>query len=389
MISICLYFQVHQPYRLRKYSIFDIGNSIEYFDEEKNKFILKKVAQKCYLPTNNLLLDLINQYPQFKVSFSFSGIFLEQLEKYCPGVLESFQRLVDTGNVELLAETYHHSLSFVYSPAEFEEQVSLHGKKIHTLFSRRPKVLRNTELIFNNDLAKKAKEMGYSGILGEGADHVLGWRSPNFIYTPKESDISVLLKNYRLSDDIAFRFSDKEWKEFPLNVEKYTTWLNQVHGDGNCINLFMDYETFGEHQWESSGIFDFLKYLPNEILKNPENEFATPYELVEKYKPIGEIDVPYFVSWADIERDLSAWLGNDLQRSAIESLYNLQDKIVQLGNERILDTWRKLQTSDHFYYMCIKWFNDGDVHKYFNPYDTPYEGYIYFMNALRDLTRRI
>ncbi|MEX0939862.1 MAG: glycoside hydrolase family 57 protein [Candidatus Babeliales bacterium] len=389
MLSICFYFQVHQPYRLRRFQVFDVRNTNNYFDEEKNKAILNKVAGKCYLPTNQLLLDLCKHYPEFKISFSFSGVLLDQLQEYAPQVLESFQKLVNTGQVEILAETYYHSLSLLYSKQEFQEQIKKQQQKIKSLFDIKSTILRNTELIYNNELACIAEQMGFKGVLIEGADKILGWRSPNFLYKAIDTEMPLLLKNYRLSDDIAFRFSDRGWQEHPLMVEKYAQWINATHGNGNTINLFMDYETFGEHQWEDSGIFNFFRLLPEEILKHSDNEFVWPSELVQKYQPVDALDIPDYVSWADIERDVSAWLGNDLQQSAITQLYELENIIKQKGDENLLNNWRKLQTSDHFYYMCTKWFNDGDVHKYFNPYDSPYEGFIYYMNVLKDLKSRL
>ncbi len=389
MLNICFYFQVHQPYRLSKYQFFDIGHNHNYFFDEKNRAILNKVAHKCYLPTNQLLLKLLKKYPQFKISYSFSGVVLDQFIEYCPYVLESFQQLVATGQVELLAETYYHSLAFLYSKEEFKTQVDLHDKKIRELFGIVPTVLRNTELIYHNDLAKTAEQMGYKGVLVEGADKVLGWRSPNFLYKAVDANIKLLLKNYRLSDDIAFRFSDRSWKDYPLDVTKFAQWINAFHGSGTNVNLFMDYETFGEHQWEDSGIFAFLEHLPGELLKHPDNIFSFPSEIFDVYEPVAELDIPYYVSWADVERDLSAWLGNDLQRAAIEKLYFLEDAIKIIDDNRLLNDWRKLQTSDHYYYMCTKWFNDGDVHKYFNPYDSPYDGFIYFMNVLKDIQHRV
>ncbi|MCW8965341.1 MAG: glycoside hydrolase family 57 protein [Candidatus Pacearchaeota archaeon] len=395
MVSICFYFQVHQPYRIKKYSIFDIGNNKEYFSDNSNTSInnvhvLKKVARKCYLPTNKILLELLKKYPEFKISFSFSGVFLEQLEEYAPEVLESFQELVKTGQVEVLSETYYHSLSFLYSKGEFREQVRLHRELIERLFGVTPKVFRNTELIYNNELAKEIESMGYKGILAEGADFVLDWKSPNFVYEPKNSNgIKLLLKNYKLSDDIAFRFSEKGWKEWPLTVPKYSQWVNAVNGNGEIINLFMDYETFGEHQWEDTGIFEFLRYFPEEILRHPDNNFKTPSEVIDSYDSFGECDIPNFISWADVERDLSAWLGNDMQHAAINKIYSLGYKVLKTEDEELIHKWRKLQTSDHFYYMCTKWFADGDVHKYFNPYDTPYDAFISFMNVVKDLEMRV
>jgi len=390
MVSVCFYFQVHQPLRLRKYSVFDIGNNSDYFDEHKNQEIIKKVAMKCYLPTNKLLLRLIkNHNGKFKVSFCISGIILEQFEKYAPEVLHSFRELAKTGCVEFLNETYYHSLSFLFDKEEFKEQVMMHKQKIKDLFGQEAKVFRNTELIYNNELANFVQSLGYKTILAEGADHILGWRSPNFIYTPKTAEnMKLMLKNYKLSDDVAFRFSNKGWVEYPLTVEKYAQWISAANGNGNVVNLFMDYETFGEHQWEDTGIFEFLELLPDEILNHPDNNFVTISEAASKYSAVSELDIHNFMSWADIERDLSAWLGNSLQNAASNELYRVGKLVKQTRDSKLLDDWRKLTTSDHFYYMCVKWFSDGDVHKYFNPYDTPYEGFIAFMNVLNDIVIR-
>lgn len=391
MVSVCFYFQVHQPHRLRKYRLFDIGNNHNYFDEKKNEEIIKKVANKCYLPTNKIILDTINNSNgRFKASYSITGTSIEQFEQHVPEVLESFKALVKTGSVELLDETYHHSLSFLYSKEEFKEQVKLHRRKMKELFNFKPKVFRNTELIFNNEMAKFIEKLGYNAILAEGADHILGWRSPNFVYKPVGTKrIKLLLKNYKLSDDIAFRFSEKTWKEFPLTAPKFAQWVNSINGNGNVVNLFMDYETFGEHQWEDKGIFEFLRNLPSELAKHPDNDFITPSEAIERYNPVAELDFPHIVSWADTERDLSAWLGNKMQQEAIRQVYAMEPFIKKRKNIKLINEWRRLQTSDHYYYMCTKWFNDGDVHKYFNPYDTPYESFISFMNIVNDFKSRI
>ncbi len=389
-MSVCFYFQVHQPERLKRYSVFDIGKHVRYFDEEKNGAIARKVAGKCYLPMNALLLKLIDRHKgRFKVAFSISGTALDQFERYAPEVLESFKALARTGCVEFLGETYYHSLSFLYHRKEFDEQVRHHAVRIKELFDQEPKVFRNTELIFSNELANHLQGK-YAAVLCEGADHILGWRSPNFLYTAVTAPrIKLLLKNYKLSDDIAFRFSNKGWNEHPLTVEKYVRWLNGANGNGNTVNLFMDYETFGEHQWVDTGIFDFMERLPDEILAHPDNDFKTPSELAAAYHPVGVLDIHNPISWADLERDLSAWLGNKMQHAAIRELYLLREAVMASGDERLIGDWRRLTTSDHFYYMCTKWFSDGDVHKYFNPYDTPYEGYIAFMNVLNDLALRV
>lgn len=394
MVNLCFYFQVHQPFRLRKYSVFDIGKSNDYFDRKKNIEVISKVGKKCYLPMNNLLLEQINEHKNsdrdFKAAFSITGTALEQFEQYYPDILQSFKDLADTKKVEFLSETYYHSLSYLYSKDEFKEQVEMHRRKIKKLFGQNPTIFRNTELIYNNEMAKYIEDMGYKGILAEGWDHCLGWRSPNFVYRPVGcSKIKLLLKNYRLSDDIAFRFSNRSWNEWPLTVEKYAKWINSVNGNGTNINMFMDYETFGEHQWEDTGIFEFMMKLPSELLKHPDNRFKLPSELVREHEPVGEVDIPFTLSWADLERDLSAWIGNRMQQSAIKQLYMLEREIKKLGDKELLETWRKMQTSDHFYYMCVKYFSDGDVHKYFNPYDNPYDGFITYINILNDLIIRV
>ncbi len=380
---------MHQPERIRNYSVFEAGRSSDYFFHQKNREIIERVAKKCYLPANAILLDLLKRHKEFKISYSFSGTVLEQLEKHAPEAIESFQKLADTGRVELLDETYNHSLAFLYSRREFEEQVRMHRRKIRQMFGQFPKVFRNTELIYNNELAALAEEMGYKAVLAEGADNILGWRSPNFIYKPVNSKIRLLLKNYGLSDDIAFRFSNHNWKEWPLTAEKFASWVNAANGNGNCVNLFMDYETFGEHQWPSTGIFNFLKALPAEILKHKDNDFKTPSEAAGSYDAVGEIDVPHLVSWADVERDTSAWNGNRMQQAALQKIYEMEDAVKNSSDKKLLEDWRKLQASDHFYYMCTKWFSDGDVHKYFNPYESPYDAFIAYTNIISDMNLRI
>ena len=395
MLSVCLYFHVHQPLRIKRYRVFDIGSDHEYFNDASatdlnNVRVLEKVARKSYIPANAILLELLKKHPEFRFAFSFSGVVLDQLEKDFPEVLESFRALVQTGRVEILADTYHHSLAFFYSRKEFERQIVLHRARIHEIFGVTPRVLRNTELSYNNALAKWAEDAGYLGIMAEGWDAILGWRSPNFLYRPKGcSRIKVLLKNYRLSDDIAFRFSERSWSGWPLDAEKFAHWINANHGNASTINLFMDYETFGEHQWEDSGIFHFLRALPSALLRHSDNVFRTPSETIQQEAAVGEIDVPHILTWADTERDLSAWTGNEIQRSSLSALYALEKDVIRSGDEKIIRDWRYLQTSDHFYYMCTKWFADGDVHKYFNPYETPYDAYIAFMNALQDLSLRV
>jgi alpha-amylase len=387
MPSICFYFQVHQPFRLRDYSFFDIGNSHDYEDDQKNREILNKVAEKCYLKTNKKMLELIQRYEgKFRISYSLSGTIMEQFEKYRPEVLQSFIDLSNTGCVEFLAETYSHSLSFIYSRNEFKRQLEKHAVLIKKHFNQTPRIFRNTELIYNNELAVFMEEMGYKGIICEGVDRLLGNRSPNFLYQPVGGkNIKLLLKNYSLSDDIAFRFSDQGWSEFPLTADKFKNWVHNIAGNGDTINLFMDYETFGEHQWESTGIFNFLDHLPSEILKHADFDFKTPSEIVETYPVRGIYDAHNFTSWADTERDLSAWLSNSMQQEAIRKIYSIEKDVLTCGDPDLVKVWEKLQTSDHYYYMCTKFWNDGDVHKYFSPFDSPYDAYMYFMNVFSDL----
>lgn len=389
MPSVSFYFEVHQPFRVRRYTVFERNHN--YFNEEVNRHICLKVAHKCYLPTNQLMLELVHKYKgKFRLAYSITGCAIEQFEKYAPEVLEGFRALADTGCVEFLAETYNHSLSFLYSREEFAAQVDLHRKKIQEVFGQTPTVFRNTELIYNNDLAHFTRQMGFRTVLCEGADHVLRGRSPDFVYRPAGcSDMKVLLKNYRLSDDIAFRFSNRSWPEWPLTTDKFTRWVNAINGNGTNVGLFMDYETFGEHQWAETGIFEFMYHLPGKILEHPDNSFKTPSEVAAAYEPTDTLDVPFMVSWADVERDLSAWLGNAMQSSALHELFSLEQQVKATNDPEILRDWRMLQTSDHFYYMCTKWFSDGDVHKYFNPYESPYDGYINFMNVLDNLKGRL
>jgi alpha-amylase len=393
MKSVCFYFQVHQPYRVKRYRVFDIGNDPEYFNDRSesdlnNRKIAEKVAKKSYIPTTQLLLELLKRHPEMRVSFSFSGVVLEQLERYVPEAIDLFKRLVDTGQVEILGETYYHSLAFFYSLPEFERQVAQHRDIIRRIFGVRPRVFRNTELSYRNDLGSWADREGYAGVVTEGWDPILGWRSPNYVYKPKGSqNARLLLKNYKLSDDIAFRFSSREWSEWPLTTEKFGRWVAEAEGD--TVNLFMDYETFGEHQWEDTGIFKFLEQLPVELAKNPGLDFKTPSEVIQAYDVRDEMDIPHILTWADSDRDLTAWVGNPMQKAAIETVYALEDDMLRSNDRQLFEDWRKLQTSDHFYYMCTKWFSDGDVHAYFSPYESPYDAYIAYMNALSDLRLRI
>ncbi len=391
MRAICFYFQVHQPFRLRRYRFFDIGNNHYYFDDFANQSIMRKVAEKCYLPTNQLMYELIQEYgTRFKIAFSISGTALDQFELYAPDVLESFKRLVSTGCVEILGETYSHSLSALREKDEFFHQVRLHSEKVERLFGVKPRIFRNTELIYSDHIGQMVYELGFEGMLTEGAKHILGWKSPNFLYCNAiEPKLKLLLKNYQLSDDIAFRFSNRGWPEWPLTTEKYVSWLNAIDPRQEIVNLFMDYETFGEHQWAETGIFEFMRHLPKAVFAHSNYQFITPSEAVDILDPIAPVHVPYPISWADEERDLTAWLGNDLQDDAFNHLYKLYPKVKLSNDTQIQKDWLYLQTSDHFYYMCTKWFSDGDVHKYFNHYDSPYEAYINYMNVLSDFEIRL
>ncbi len=391
MRSICFYFQVHQPYRLREYRFFDIGDKHNYLDDYTNQMIMRRVAEKSYLPMNQLLLNLINENgSDFKVSFSISGTAMDQFEAFHPEVIESFRKLADTGNVEFLTETYAHSLASLKSKDEFAKQVQMHSEKTERLFGKVPTTFRNTELIYSDEIGEMVSNMGYKLMLTEGAKHVLGWRSPNFMYNSVSNpELKLLLKNFRLSDDIAFRFSEQSWKDWPLTTEKFVDWLANTNPDEEVVNLFMDYETFGEHQWEETGIFSFMQDLPSELLSKTDFIFSTPKELGERLKPVSAIHVPTPISWADEERDLTAWLGNELQDEAFDKLYDLEPQIKSITNPKILKDWLYLQTSDHFYYMCTKWFSDGDVHSYFNPYGTPYDAFINYMNVLSDFSIQV
>ncbi len=384
--SLCLYFQVHQPDRLRLYRFFDIGNDSQYFDEFANRTIVKRIAQRCYLPMNELIYELIQKHGKnFKVAFSISGAALEQFEQYAPEVLESFKKLASTKCVEFLAETYSHSLASLKSAKEFKNQVKEHSAAIKKHFGVKPKTFRNTELIYSDTIGEAVADMGFNTMLTEGAKHILGWKSPNFLYTnainPK---LKLLLKNFNLSDDIAFRFATNN-----VTSDSYAGWLAESAKEADIINLFMDYETFGEHQNASTGIFEFMRALPDAVFANTDLKFCTPAEAAVKHQPVAPLHVPYAISWADEERDTSAWLGNELQNEAFEKLYSLEKGVMAAKDEELLADFRKLQESDHFYYMCTKFFSDGAVHKYFNPYDTPYEAFINYMNVLSDFALRV
>ncbi len=386
MKTICLYFQVHQPWRLKTYRFFNMGVDHNYLDDLSNRAILQKVARQCYLPMNALLLKLIKeQKGRFRCSFSLTGTVVEQFRAYAPEVLESFRELAETGCVEFLAETYSHSLASLASQEDFEEQVKLHTAMVRKEFGMKPTAFRNTELIYSDHIGEMVAQMGFKTILAEGAKHVLGWKSPNYVYANAlNQKLHVLLRNYKLSDDIAFRFSNRSWAEWPLTAEKYAGWLADDEMAGEVINLFMDYETFGEHQKADTGIFDFMKALPQQVLATRKLEFATVSEASKKYQPVSVLHCPHEMSWADEERDVTAWLGNELQNEAFSKLYGLKEKVKALNNKDFNYVWNFLQTSDHFYYMATKWLSDGDVHSYFNPYGSSYEAFINYMNVLSD-----
>ncbi len=418
MASVVFYFEVHQPWRLKPYSVFHTDPF--YFDHDKNGAICRKVADKCYRPATRLILDLVKKHKgNFRVSYAITGVALEQFEEFAPDVIDLFKELADTGCCEFIGETYYHSLSFLYSKDEFTQQVDMHTRKIQELFGQTPTVFRNTELIYSNELAhhlanmKDAKgERRFLGTICEGTDWHLGYRSPAYVYAPPGAPVGrdnrpfgLLLKNYKLSDDIAFRFGNRGWSEWPLSAERFAQWVNQINGDGYLCNLFMDYETFGEHQWEDTGIFGFLEKLPEAIfdVAPGENHFNTASEALRSFAPVGEYDVPEYISWADTERDLSAWRANAMQYNALEEVYRLEKRIKEMRSsaerdgdderakeaEFLLADWRKLTTSDHFYYMCTKYWADGDVHKYFSPYDSPYDSYINLMNVLDNVRHRL
>ncbi|MCC6284126.1 MAG: alpha-amylase [Phycisphaerales bacterium] len=417
MASVVFYFEVHQPWRLKRYSVFD--SHPFYFDDEKNKEIMLKVADKCYRPATRLLFDLVRKHKgNFRLSYSITGTLLDQMERWCPDVIGLFVELARSGCCEFIGETYFHSLSFLYERDEFRRQVDMHSQRIRSLFGTTPTVFRNTELIYANELGMflsgmrdDAGEQRWHGCITEGVDRILGYRSPNYVYAPPGRPrgragrpFGLLLKNYRLSDDIAFRFSNRGWADWPLSAEKFARWVNQINGDGFLCNLFMDYETFGEHQWADTGIFHFLDALPGAVfdVAPGENHFNTPSEALRRFDPVGDFDAPNYISWADSERDLSAWRDNAMQHNALDEFYKLGREVHQRHREslsagdaerdaasHLVNDWRKLSTSDHFYYMCTKYWSDGDVHKYFSPYDSPYDAYINFMNVLDNLRTRV
>ena len=395
MRAICLYLHIHQPLRYREYPIFDVGNNSNYYIDDyngrqSNQRIFEKVTEKSYRPMLELLEKKMGQHPDFRVSFSITGTWLEQAAKWAPDLISQIRRMVAKGQAEILGETYYHSLAFFYDQEEFEDQVELHADVIKKVFGVTPRVFRNTELAYNDNLARWAEEKGYLGILAEGWDKILKNRTPNRVYRPTGCEnLRLLLKNYRLSDDIAFRFSNHDWKEWPLTVEKYQNWLDMDALNGNLINLFMDFETFGEHQWKDTGIFEFMDSFIDSWLSEYENKFVTVSEACNLMAPDGEISMPETVTWADTERDLSAWLSNDMQKTAMKDVYNIRTSILDTNNPKLITDWRHLTTSDHPYSMCTKYWHDGDVHAYFSAYASPYESFMYFMNVLRDIKYRM
>ncbi len=393
--GIALYLHVHQPFRVRPYTVFETGanhdyfNSVSYEAQTHNEAQFRKVADKSYRPMNALLEKLLATQPEFRVSLSITGTFIEQAEQWAPDVLESFKRIVATGRASIVGETYYHSLAFYYSRTEFERQVDLHRRKINDVFGVTPTVFRNTELAYDNAVGSWASEAGYKGVLAEGWDPILEWRSPHYVYSPAgQPATGLLLKDYRLSDDIAFRFSNKAWNEWPLTSAKYADWVERALDNGPLANIFMDYETFGEHQWAETGIFDFFESFVEEWVRRGK-AFYTVEGALDAFTPQAELDVPYTTTWADSERDLSAWDGNSMQREATRYLYALERDILRTNNAQLITDWRRLTASDITYYMSTKWLEDGEVHAYFSPYDSPYDAFLYFINVIRDLRWRL
>ncbi len=391
MKTICFYFQLHQPFRFRKYRFFDIGENHQYYNDYLNKEIMQKVARKSYLPANELMLRLIEKNKgKFKIAYSITGTAIEQFEKYAPEVIESFKKLADTNCIEFLSETYYHTLASLTSDKDFEEQLQMHSNKIQELFGLKPQIFRNTELIYNDKIAEKVYNMGFKALVTEGTKQLLGWRSPNSLYYyGKNPELKILLRNYELSDDIAFRFCNQNKKEARLSVPKYINKLKKTNQDDKLINIFIDYETIGEHLPKETGIFDFMEELSAEIIKSPDLKFNLPAEIIKEHKAVADFNSSHTISWADQEKDITAWLGNEMQKEAFEKLYELSNKVKKITNLEILTDWRNLQTSDHFYYMSTKIQADGSVHEYFSPFSSPYQAFINYMNILNDFEIRI
>lgn len=389
MKAICFYFQIHQPFRLKRYRFFDIGNDHYYYDDFANDDIVTRIAQRSYIPAAETLLGMIEKYPGFHCAISITGTALEQFEHYVPEFIDILKKLAATGRVEFLAETYAHSLSSLTDPEEFQSQVRAHDEKLNELFGVKPKVLRNTELIYCDEMAPQILEMGYKGVITEGARHILGWKSPNYVYSactaPK---LKMLLKNSKLSDDIAFRFSNPEWDAYPLTADKYIDWIASTPNEEQIINLFMNLETFGELQPRETGIFQFLEALPY-FAKDRGIEFWTPSEAISRLKAVSELSILYPISWADEARDTSAWLGNKLQNEAFNKLYSVAERVRLSDDRRLKQDWNYLQASDHFFYMSTKHMADGDVHSHFSPYGTPFQAFTNYMNVLSDFIVRV
>lgn len=390
MKTICFYFQIHQPYRLKRYRFFNIGKDHYYYDDFSNEDILQQIAARSFIPANRMLLDLINASKgKFKFAISVSGVALDQMEFYAPEVIDGLKELSRTGAVEFLAETYSHSLSSLIDPVEFQNQVKLQAQKIKLLFNQEPKVLRNTEMIYSDDIADMAYRMGYTKMISEGAKHILSWRSPNYVYqSENQPNLKLLLRNTQFSDDISLRFSDYSWNEYPLTADKYTSWIAATEPQEEVFNIFLNYETFGNLQPSHVGIFEFMKALPKFALEKGIG-FATPSELMDTHKPIGTVSVPNPISWADEERDLSRWLGNTLQKSAFNTLYEVSERVRLCDDRRLKQDWQYLQSSDHFYYMSTKHFFDGSTHSQFSPYQSPYDAFNNYMNVLSDFIARV
>lgn len=390
MKTICFYFQIHQPFRLKRYRFFDIGSDHYYYDDFNNEEIIRDIARKSYLPANQTLLEMIrNSDRKFKVAFSISGVALEQLEIYVPEFFDSMRELVATGCVEFLSETYSHSLSSLTDPVEFERQVRMHADKIQALFGQTPTVIRNTELIYSDEISELIAQMGFKGVITEGAKHILGWKSPNYVYeSATNPDLKLLLKNSKLSDDISFNFSKYDWSEYPLTADKFMNWIGALPEGEDVVNLFMNYEVLGSMQPAGTGIFEFMKALPLYAEKNG-IAFATPSETIAAHKPAGIFSVTHPISWADEERDTSAWLGNILQKEACNRLYSVAERVRLCNDRRLLQDWDYLQSSDHFYYMSTKRKSDGAMHRLFSPYDSPYEAFTNYMNVLSDFIVRV
>ncbi|MDE6543427.1 MAG: glycoside hydrolase family 57 protein [Muribaculaceae bacterium] len=390
MKAICFYFQIHQPFRLKRYRFFDIGNSHYYYDDFANDDIITRIAHRSYIPAAESLLRMINETGgKFRCAISITGLALEQCEQYVPEFVDILKKLADTGKVEFLAETYNHSLSSLIDPEEFRDEVMHHTAKIKEVFGQTPKVFRNTELIYSDEIAPQILDMGFKGAITDGAKHILGWKSPNYVYSAATAPkLKLLLKNSKLSDDIAFRFSNTEWDAYPLTADKYIDWIASTPPEEQIVNLFMNLETFGELQARESGIFQFLEALPR-FAAEKGIDFWTPSEAIQKLKSVGELSVPYPISWADEARDTSAWLGNKLQNEAFRKLYSISERVRLCEDRPLQQDWARLQASDHFFYMSTKHMADGDVHSHFSPYETPYQAFTNYMNVLADFIVRV